>query len=140
MKRPTDRPSDRGLGILTRCRASRTSARVSAVTRMYVKSKCTIPANHFEYFIMGAKYHYLPPVRHPPPPYCRATPPSPVIYRRTPPSRVPTSLVNSLSVTPCIANITITDRQTNASTNEERRDADGNAEHAGEGKREASVR
>lgn len=37
------------------------------VTRMYVKSKCTIPANHFEYFIMGAKYHYLPPVRHPPP-------------------------------------------------------------------------
>lgn len=34
---------------------------------MYVKSKCTIPANHSEYFIMGAKYHYLPPVRHPPP-------------------------------------------------------------------------
>lgn len=30
------------------------------VTRMNVKSKCTIPANHFEYFIMGAKYHYSP--------------------------------------------------------------------------------
>lgn len=30
---------------------------------MNVKSKCTIPANHFEYFIMGAKYHYSPPVQ-----------------------------------------------------------------------------
>jgi len=36
---------------------------------MNVKSKCTIPANHFEYFIMGAKYHYSPPVQSTPSAY-----------------------------------------------------------------------
>lgn len=43
---------------------------------MNVKSKCTIPANHFEYFIMGAKYHYSPPVQSTPSPTVAAHRPS----------------------------------------------------------------